>query len=97
MVDTGLHHQRWSRGRAIDWMIEHVGEPRVVAQREIDRYCVYPGQACSFMVGATEIRAARDQARKRLGARFDLRAFHDMVLRSGSMPMEVMHALVEHA
>lgn len=97
VVDTGLHHKRWSREHATDWMVEQVGEPRVVAQREIDRYCVYPGQACSFMVGATEIRAAREQARKRLGARFDVRAFHDIVLRSGSMPMEVMHALVERA
>lgn len=95
VVDTGLHHERWTREQAIDWMVGQIGEPRVVAQREIDRYCVYPGQACSFMVGATEIRAAREHARKRLGARFDVRAFHDIVLRSGGMPMETMHALVE--
>ena len=75
VVDTGIHHRRWPREQAIRWMIENVGEQPAAAQREIDRYCVYPGQACSFMVGATQIRAVREQARQRLGARFDVRDF----------------------
>jgi len=95
VVDTGIHHHRWTRERATQWMIDNAGEAPASAQREIDRYCVYPGQACSFMVGAMEIRAARERARKRLGSRFDVRAFHDLVLRSGPVPIDVLHAAVD--
>jgi uncharacterized protein (DUF885 family) len=95
VVDTGIHHHRWTRQQATQWMIDNAGEAPAAAQREIDRYCVYPGQACSFMVGAMEIRAARERARQRLGARFDVRAFHDLVLRSGPVPIDVLHAAVD--
>ena len=94
VVDSGIHHRRWPREQAIRWMIENVGERPSAAQREIDRYCVYPGQACSFMVGATQIRAVREQARQRLGARFDVREFHDLVLRSGPVPLDVLSEMV---
>jgi uncharacterized protein (DUF885 family) len=94
VVDTGIHHHRWTREQATQWMIDNAGEAPVGAQREIDRYCVYPGQACSFMVGAMEIRAARERARQRQGNRFDVRAFHDLVLRSGPVPIDVLHAAV---
>ncbi|HKU16966.1 MAG TPA: DUF885 family protein [Steroidobacteraceae bacterium] len=97
VVDTGIHHRRWPREQAIRWMIENVGEQPSAAQREIDRYCVYPGQACSFMVGATQIRAAREAARRRQGARFDVRDFHDLVLRSGPVPMDVLQAMMQSA
>jgi uncharacterized protein (DUF885 family) len=95
VVDTGIHHKRWTRDQATKWMIDNAGEPPVAAQREIDRYCVYPGQACSFMVGATSIRATRESARKRLGAKFDVRDFHDLVLRSGPVPLDVLQDAVE--
>lgn len=95
VVDTGIHHHRWTREQATQWMIDNAGEAPASAQREIDRYCVYPGQACSFMVGAMEIRAARERARQRLGNRFDVRAFHDLVLRSGPVPIDVLHAAVD--
>jgi uncharacterized protein (DUF885 family) len=95
VVDTGIHHRRWPREQAIRWMIENVGEQPAAAQREIDRYCVYPGQACSFMVGAMQIRAFRERARERLGARFDVRDFHDLVLRSGPVPMDVLETMVD--
>lgn len=95
VVDTGIHARRWPREQAIRWMIENVGEHPAAAQREIDRYCVYPGQACSFMVGATQIRAARERARQRLGSRFDVRDFHDLLLRSGPVPLEVLHAMTQ--
>lgn len=95
VVDTGIHQHRWTRGRATQWMIDNAGEAPAAAQREIDRYCVYPGQACSFMVGAMEIRAARERARKRLGTRFDVRDFHDLVLRSGPVPIDVLHAAAD--
>jgi uncharacterized protein (DUF885 family) len=95
VVDTGIHHHRWPRELAIRWMIENVGEQPAAAQREIDRYCVYPGQACSFMVGATQIRDVRERARQRLGARFDVRDFHDLVLRSGPMPLDVLSTMCD--
>jgi uncharacterized protein (DUF885 family) len=95
VVDTGIHYKRWTRTQATQWMVDHAGEPAAAAEREIDRYCVYPGQACSFMVGRNEIRAARERARVRLGKRFDERAFHDLVLRSGPVPLDVLKAAVE--
>ncbi|MET0225106.1 MAG: DUF885 family protein [Dokdonella sp.] len=95
VVDTGLHHLRWTREQATQWMIENAGERPIAAEREIDRYCVYPGQACSFMVGAAEIRAARERARQRLGSRFDVRSYHDLVLTSGPVPIDVLQAAVE--
>jgi uncharacterized protein (DUF885 family) len=95
VVDTGIHHKRWTREQATKWMIENAGERPVGAQREIDRYCVYPGQACSFMVGATSIRTIRENARQRMGSRFHVRDFHDLVLRSGPVPLDVLQVAVE--
>lgn len=95
VVDTGIHYKRWTRAQATQWMVDNAGEQAGAAQREIDRYCVYPGQACSFMIGATEIRAAREAARQRMGARFDVREFHDLVLRSGPVPMDVLKSVIE--
>jgi len=94
VVDTGIHYKRWTRTQAIQWMVDHAGEPAAAAEREIDRYCVYPGQACSFMMGRNEIRAARERAKARMGARYDERAFHDIVLRSGPVPLDVLKAAV---
>jgi uncharacterized protein (DUF885 family) len=93
VVDTGLHHSRWTREQAISWMMAHGGESRDAAEREIDRYCVYPGQACSFKVGQQQILACRERVRAVLGARFDLRAYNDIVLASGPLPMEVLEAV----
>jgi uncharacterized protein (DUF885 family) len=94
VVDTGIHARRWSREDATRWMVEHAGEPQTSAQREIDRYCVYPGQACSFMVGRLEFLRLREEARARLGAAFDVRDYHELVLAAGPMPMEVVARLV---
>ena len=90
VVDTGLHHKRWTREQATAWMVDHAGEQQAATEREVVRYCVYPGQACSFKVGANAIVEARETARRRLGARFDVRDFHDIVLRSGPMPMAAL-------
>lgn len=95
VVDTGIHHHRWTREQAVQWMVEHAGERQMAAEREIDRYCVYPGQACSFMVGATQIRAARERARQKMGNRFDVRLYHDLVLRSGPVPIDVLNSAVD--
>jgi uncharacterized protein (DUF885 family) len=90
VVDTGLHHERWTREAAVAWMVANIGETPGETQREIDRYCVYPGQACSFKAGANAIVAAREVARRRLGAGFDIRRFHDQVLGAGPVPMSVL-------
>jgi uncharacterized protein (DUF885 family) len=95
VVDTGIHHKRWTREQAVSWMVEHAGEPQAASEREIDRYCVYPGQACSFMVGANKIVELREAARAHLGERFDVRGFHDLVLKSGPLPMEVLETEVQ--
>lgn len=94
VVDTGLHHARWTRDQAIDWMVANAGEHRDAAEREIDRYCVYPGQACSFMVGKQGILASREKARATLGDRFDLRKYNDLILASGPLPVDVLDAMV---
>lgn len=94
VVDTGIHHQRWSREQAVRWMVENAGEPPLSTEREIDRYSVYPGQACSFKVGANRIVAAREAARRTMGARFDVRRFHDFILAAGPVPMSVLESSV---
>jgi uncharacterized protein (DUF885 family) len=98
VVDTGIHARRWTRAEAMAYMLEHTGmaEPSVVS--EVERYIVMPGQACAYMVGMRSIRAARERARAALGERFDaqaLRDFHDLVLRGGALPLEVLDEQVD--
>jgi uncharacterized protein (DUF885 family) len=95
VVDTGIHYKRWTRAQAVDWMVTNAGESPIPAQREIDRYCVYPGQACSFKVGQNQIVASREAARAKMGVRFDIRGFHDVVLLGGPMPMQTLLQAVE--
>jgi uncharacterized protein (DUF885 family) len=95
VVDTGIHHLRWTREQGVAWMVENGGELPGPTEREVVRYCVYPGQACSFKVGANAIVAAREAARARSGASFDIRRFHDLVLRSGPVPMSVLGAAAQ--
>jgi uncharacterized protein (DUF885 family) len=86
VVDTGLHARRWTRQQAIDYGI---------GAAEVDRYVVNPGQACAYMIGMLELLAQRERARTALGARFDLKAFHDVVLKTGSVPLDVLGGVVE--
>ncbi|WP_168193635.1 MULTISPECIES: DUF885 family protein [unclassified Caulobacter] len=89
VVDTGLHFKRWTRAQATDYMVSQTGMPRARVQREIDRYCVWPGQACSYKIGHVEWVRLREEAKKRVGARFDLKTFHDVLLQ-GPMPLVVL-------
>jgi uncharacterized protein (DUF885 family) len=95
VVDTGLHHHRWSKEQAVAWMVENAGEQQEATDREVTRYSVYPGQACSFKVGANAIHAAREGARKAMGSGFDVRAYHDLVLSSGPMPMSILQSATD--
>jgi uncharacterized protein (DUF885 family) len=89
VVDTGLNHKRWSREQAIDHMIATTGFARGRVQREIERYCASPGQACSYKIGHIAWLRARAEAQKKLGAKFDLRQFHE-VLKEGAMPLTIL-------
>jgi len=96
VTDTGLHHLRWSREQATQTLASIDGDPISLAQQEIERYCVWPGQACSYMVGKVTILRLRDKARAALGPRFDIRQFHDAVLLAGSMPLTVLEHAVDN-
>jgi uncharacterized protein (DUF885 family) len=92
VVDTGLHHLRWSREKAAAYFVEQEGETPLFAGREVERYCVQPGQACTYKLGHLAIIGLRDKTQKTLGARFDIRAFHDMVLAHGRIPLETLQS-----
>ena len=87
VVDTGLHHKRWSREQARQFFLDNVGDPNA---SEVDRYATWPGQALGYEVGHQEINRQRDRAKAALGPRFDLRAFNDAVVLGGNVPMDVL-------
>jgi uncharacterized protein (DUF885 family) len=89
VVDTGIHSKRWSREQATDYMVQTTGYARPRSQREVERYCTMIGQACSYKVGHTAWTRARAEAQKTLGAKFDLKRFHE-VLREGAMPLSIL-------
>jgi uncharacterized protein (DUF885 family) len=95
VVDTGLHAKRWSREQAIAWMTSSSGAGTGMITAEIERYCVQPGNACSYMVGKSAWTKLRERAQLQLGARFDLREFHDVGLLSGAVPLVVLEQLVD--
>lgn len=94
VCDTGLHSKRWTREQAIQSMVAATGDQESSVTTEIERYCVWPGQACSYMVGRQAINRMRDSARQTLGQNFDLKGFHDAVLTNGSTPLSVTESLV---
>jgi len=95
VVDTGMHALGWTRQQAIDYMVANtVLAPNNVVN-EVDRYITWPGQAVAYKVGQLEIVRLREDARKRLGARFDIRGFHDAVLSQGAVTLPVLSAQVE--
>ncbi len=94
VVDTGLHAQGWSRQRAIDYLIATTGDAPGIIATEVDRYIVWPGQACGYELGRREIMRLREQARNELGPDFDLRGFHDAVLLNGEVPLAVLDDIV---
>jgi uncharacterized protein (DUF885 family) len=96
VVDTGLHAQGWSRQRAIEYLLATTGDAPGVVTTEVDRYIVWPGQACGYELGRREIARLREEARNELGPDFDLRGFHDAVLLSGEVPLGVLDDLVRN-
>jgi uncharacterized protein (DUF885 family) len=96
VVDSGMHAMNWSREKAIKYYTDSIGDPEASATTEVERYCVWPGQACSYMVGKVTFLRLRDKAKKALGPRFDLRDFHDAVLLSGAVPLTVLENVVDN-
>ncbi len=94
-VDTGLHAKRWSRDQAVDWFVANNGSPRDQLRAEVDRYCAWPGQACGYKIGHSEINRLRTKAQKVLGARFDVRSFDDALVLSGAVPLTVLARVVD--
>ena len=90
VTDTGIHAKRWTREQATQYMVDTIGNTKTRAQREVERYFASPGQANSYKVGHPVWVKVRDQAKAKLGARFDLKAYHDAVLLSGAMPLTVL-------
>ncbi len=95
VVDTGIHHKRWSREKAIAYMVEKTGLPETEIVTEVENYMVMPGQACAYKVGMFKILELRDRARHELGAAFDIREFHDVLLKSGSVPLTILERIID--
>ncbi len=95
VVDTGIHAKRWTREQAIAYMLEKTGMGEKEVTAEIERYIVSPGQACAYKVGMLKIRELRTRAEKELGVKFDLKEFHDQILKSGALPLEILEEQVD--
>ncbi|MBH0028235.1 DUF885 domain-containing protein [Pseudoalteromonas sp. SWN29] len=94
VVDTGIHAFGWSRQKAIDYLADHTALPQSAVEDQIDRYISWPGQALSYKMGELKIRELRAKAEKELGAKFDIRSFHDTVIGQGSLPMSVLEDVI---
>jgi uncharacterized protein (DUF885 family) len=95
VVDTGLHSKRWTRQQAIEWFASTNGSGIEEVTSEVDRYCAWPGQACGYKVGHSEINRLRAKAQGALGAKFDLRQFDDAVVKGGGVPMVVLARVID--
>lgn len=95
VVDTGIHAKRWSVKQAIQYDIDNSAEPVGGIQKAMERYAVYPGQATAYMVGRLKILELRDRAKAALGDRFDMRDFHDVVLKTGAVPLDILEENVD--
>jgi uncharacterized protein (DUF885 family) len=90
VVDTGLHAKRWSREQGVRFFVEENGSKEEEVRSEVDRYCSWPGQACGYKVGHSEINRQREKAKAALGPKFDIKAFDDAVVLGGNVPMDVL-------
>jgi uncharacterized protein (DUF885 family) len=90
VVDTGIHAKRWTREQGVQYFVEFNGSNPLEVASEVDRYCAWPGQACGYKMGHSEIHRQREKARASLGAKFDLKAFDDTLVRGGDVPLDVL-------
>ena len=90
VVDTGIHAKGWTREQGVQFFVEMNGSNPLEVASEVDRYCSWPGQACGYKVGHSEINRQRELARTTLGGRFDVKAFNDTVVLGGNVPLDVL-------
>jgi len=95
VVDTGIHAKKWSREQAIQYLVNNTPNPEGDAVKAIERYIVMPGQATAYMVGMIKLLELRELAKSELGERFDIREFHNVVLKNGAVPLDVLEQLVK--
>ncbi len=95
VVDTGIHAQGWTREQAIDYMVQNVGYSQGRATAEVERYIAWPGQATSYQIGMLKILELRQQAEQALGEAFDIKQFHNVILKNGAMPLEILERVVD--
>ena len=95
VVDTGLHDKQWTREEAIDWLVENTPNPKGDAINAIERYIVMPGQATAYKIGMLKIQELRARAEEALGDDFDIREYHDVVLKNGAVPLSILEQLVD--
>jgi uncharacterized protein (DUF885 family) len=95
VVDTGFHYKHWNRDQVVRFFHDHSGIDEVDVQSETDRYIVWPGQALAYKVGQLKILELREKAKRELGARFDIRGFHDQVLGAGALPLGVLEEQID--
>ncbi len=95
VVDTGIHHKKWTRAQAIKYVEDNSADAPGGIVKAIERYIVFPGQATAYMIGRLKISELRDRARNTLGERFDVRAFHDIILKDGPVPLDVLEEQVD--
>ncbi len=96
VVDTGLHAKQWSREEAIEYLVENTPNARYDAVKAIERYIAMPGQATSYMIGKLKIMELRDKASAQLGDKFDIRGFHDEVLKDGPVPLSLLESKIDN-
>lgn len=96
VIDTGLHDKRWSREQAIKYYVDMLGDQEASAVTEVERYCVWPGQACSYMLGKLDFLRLREKSKTVLGNRFDIHAYHDAVLTCGAVPLATLDPVVDN-
>ncbi|HKI00805.1 MAG TPA: DUF885 domain-containing protein [Thermoanaerobaculia bacterium] len=95
VVDTGFHYKRWSREQVVKFFHDHSAIDEVEVQSETDRYIVWPGQALAYKIGQLKILELRERAKKELGAKFDIREFHDQILGGGALPLDVLEERID--
>ena len=95
VVDTGIHTKGWSREEAIQYSLDNEAESEASITSEIERYMANPGQALSYKIGQLKIRELRSKAEKKLGEKFDIKIFHEKVLESGCIPLELLEEKIE--